>query len=81
MLITDYQNDKEKELVANALQKHFSDLLYFYFRHSKILENAMRNAMSFIELAKANPLSKLVYKNFMLEYNRLLALLQAASQK
>lgn len=72
VLNTDYNSEADKEQVESALRENFTDLEFFYFKHSKILENSMRNGASFKELSSDNPLAKISYKNFIDEYERLL---------
>ncbi|WP_120952963.1 hypothetical protein [Helicobacter sp. L8] len=72
VLITDYQSLEEKEQASNTLQSIFTDLNFFFFKHSRILENSMRKGLSFKELSMQTPLSKLHYKTFIKEYQRLL---------
>ena len=76
VLNTDYNNQSDREQVENALSENFTDLEFFNFKHSKILENAMRSGATFRELAADNPLARISYKNFIDEYERLLQKLQ-----
>lgn len=72
ILNTDYNSEIDKQQVENALSENFTDLEFFNFKHSKILENSMRSGATFKELAADNPLAKISYKNFIDEYDRLL---------
>ena len=77
VLITDYTSVEDKEQVESALKSSFKNLKYFYFKRSKILENSMRLGGSFKELGEASPLSKVAYRNFLGEYDRLLKILKS----
>ncbi len=72
VLITDYQSLEEKEQASSTLESNFTDLNFFCFKRSKILENSMRKGLSFKELSLQTPLSRLHYKTFITEYKRLL---------
>ncbi|WP_104710188.1 hypothetical protein [Helicobacter felis] len=81
VLITDFQSQKEKEQVVSTLQSNFTDLHFFFFKHSRILENSMRTGLSFKELAMQTPLAKLQYKTFIDEYQCLLETLQSKGKQ
>ncbi|BEG57281.1 hypothetical protein NHP21005_10560 [Helicobacter sp. NHP21005] len=72
VLVTDYQSLEEQEQTSSTLQSNFTDLNFFFFKHSKIIENSMRKGLSFKELSLQTPLSRIQYKTFMTEYQRLL---------
>jgi len=72
VLITDYSTQNDRNQIVESLNENFTDLEYFFFKHSKILENAMRSGASFQELINENALSKMSYANFSEEYKRLL---------
>ncbi|WP_281769745.1 hypothetical protein [Helicobacter ailurogastricus] len=54
------------------MQSNFTDLNFFFFKHSRIVENSMRKGLSFKELSMQTPLSRIHYKTFITEYQRLL---------
>ncbi|BCD50197.1 hypothetical protein [Helicobacter suis] len=72
VLITNWTSLPEKEQCAQKIQEKYKHLSFFYFKHSKILENSMQQGLSFTELASRSPLAKNAYKHFMNEYTRLL---------
>ena len=72
VLNTNFTQENAKEQVENLLNEQFDNLRFFRFRQSRILENSVASASSFLELANENPLAKVSYKNFMSEYERLL---------
>ncbi|CUU79211.1 hypothetical protein JJB27_09170 [Campylobacter fetus subsp. venerealis] len=72
ILITNYKDEKEKAQMVEVLESNFSDLKFFYFKFSKIIENCMTTGVSFLELANENTLAKLSYSNFINEYKKLL---------
>lgn len=72
VLITDYKDEKDKNLIEETLTENLSDLSFYYFKHSKIVDNAMIKGFSFTELYNENTLSKLAYTNFFSEYEKLL---------
>lgn len=72
VLVTNYSSEADKNQILASLNENFVDLEYFYFKHSKILENSIRSGASFRELINENALSKMSYANFSLEYERLL---------
>lgn len=76
VLVTDYHNEKEKETITDALNGNLCDLEYFFFKASRIVENAMSSGVSFTELYNENGLSKICYLNFFNEYQRLLQRIQ-----
>ncbi|WP_163556204.1 ParA family protein [Helicobacter suis] len=72
ILITNFISLQEKEQCAQKIQEKYKHFSFFYFKHSKILENSMQQGLSFTELASLSPLAKNAYKHFMDEYTRLL---------
>ncbi|KGI55834.1 hypothetical protein [Campylobacter sp. MIT 97-5078] len=72
VLVSDYKDEKDKNIIEEMLKSNLSDLEFFFFKHSKIIDNAMIAGLSFTELYNENVLSKLNYKNFFEEYNKLL---------
>ena len=72
VLITDWNNESDKKYIIDMLDSNFTDLTYFHFKHSKILENAMRTGASFKELTNENGLSRMSYAIFYQEYEKLL---------
>lgn len=72
VLNTNFTLDSQKEQVENLLSQKFENLEFFRFRQSRILENSISSASSFLELANENPLAKVSYKNFIREYEKLL---------
>lgn len=78
VLITDYKDDKEKQQMIDVLNENFSDISYFYFKFSKIIDNSMTGGFSFKELYEENSLSRLSYANFYKEYQRLLDFIKGA---
>ncbi|BCZ18855.1 hypothetical protein NHP190012_04970 [Helicobacter sp. NHP19-012] len=71
VLITDYQSLEEQDQARSTLQSNFTDLNFFFFKHSRIIENSMRKGLSFKELSMQTPLSRIHYKTFITEYQRL----------
>ncbi len=72
VLITNWTDLPERQQCAQKIQEKYKHLSFFYFKHSKILENSMQQGLSFTELASLSPLAKNAYKRFMEEYTRLL---------
>ncbi|WP_270985531.1 hypothetical protein [Campylobacter helveticus] len=81
VLVTDYNSEADKNYILETLQSNFTDIEYFFFKRSKILENAMRTGASFKELTQENALSKMSYAIFFQEYERLLESLKAKEKK
>ena len=76
VLNTNFTLESQREQVENLLSEKFDNLEFFRFRQSRIIENSVASASSFLELANENPLAKVSYKNFMSEYERLLKTLK-----
>lgn len=72
LLATAYKDDKEKEFLSDNLSD-YKDMPIFYFKNSKIVNNAVNSGMSFLELYNENSLMKHSYINFINEYKRLLS--------
>lgn len=72
VLITDFISEDEKNDIHHSISENFANIEYFFFKHSKILENAMKTGASFKELINENGLSKISYSHFEKEYSRLL---------
>ena len=78
ILVTDYRDEKEKQLICETLESNFTDLNLFFFKFSKIIENSMSSGASFTELYNENNLTRLSYTNFVNEYQRLLNFIKEA---
>ncbi|MCR6580387.1 hypothetical protein, partial [Campylobacter insulaenigrae] len=72
ILVTDYRDEKEKNLICETLESNFTNLNLFFFKFSKIIENSISSGASFTELYNENSLSRLSYTNFFQEYQKLL---------
>ena len=72
VLISDFRDDKEKDITLKALQNKLTNVDFFYFKHSRIVENSMKFGKTFTELYHANPLGKINYSKFYEEYQNLL---------
>lgn len=72
LLVTAYKNEKGKEIIKDTITNNTLGLDFYFFKYSKIIDNAMINALSFTELYNETPLSKKAYKNFFDEYSKLL---------
>lgn len=72
MLVTAYKDEKGKEIIKDTITNNTLGLDFYFFKYSKIIDNAMINALSFTELYNETPLSKKAYKNFFDEYSKLL---------
>ena len=49
LLATNYKDDKEEEFLENELDKRYKDIPTFYFKNSKIVNNAANYGLSFTE--------------------------------
>ncbi|WP_297195588.1 hypothetical protein [uncultured Campylobacter sp.] len=72
LLVTAYRDEKGKEIIKDTITNNTLGLDFYFFKYSKIIDNAMINALSFTELYNETPLSKKAYKNFFDEYSKLL---------
>lgn len=72
LLATNFKDEKEEEFLEKELAERYSDIPTFYFKNSKIVNNAVNVGLSFTELYNENVLSKRSYTNFYNEYRRLL---------
>lgn len=72
LLVTAYKDEKGKEIIKDTITNNTLSLDFYFFKYSKIIDNAMINALSFTELYNETPLSKKAYKNFFDEYSKLL---------
>ena len=72
LLTTNYKDDKEEEFLKNELNKRYKDIPTFYFKNSKIVNNAANYGLSFTELYNESSLSKRIFSIFFNEYRRLL---------
>ena len=52
LLVTNYKDDKEEEFLENELDKIYKGIPTFYFKNSKIVNNAANYGLSFTELYK-----------------------------
>lgn len=71
ILATDFKDDKEKDFLISELESQYNFPIY-YFKNSKIINNAVNSGMSFLELWGENALSQRSYQNFIDEYKKLL---------
>ncbi len=76
ILATGFLNMQEELLLEEELISNVDKFPVFYFKYSKIIQNAITYGQSFTELYKENGLSRNSYSNFYNEYRRLLAYLQ-----
>lgn len=58
LLVTNYKDDKEEEFLENELNKRYKGIPTFYFKNSKIVNNAANYGLSFTELYNESSLSK-----------------------
>ena len=58
LLVTNYKDDKEEEFLENELDKIYKGIPTFYFKNSKIVNNAATYGLSFTELYNDSSLSK-----------------------
>lgn len=58
MLVTAYKDEKGKEIIKDTIINNTLGLDFYFFKYSKIIDNAMINALSFTELYNETPLSK-----------------------
>lgn len=72
ILGTDFKDEKEETFLENELDNRYETIPTFYFKNSKIVNNAINFGLSFEELYNETPLSKSSYVNFYREYKRLL---------
>lgn len=73
ILITDYSSDEERVIYTELIRSSIDiDPEFFFFKHSRIVENCIRKGKSFIELAEESKLMENAYKNFINEYARIL---------
>lgn len=77
ILATDYKDDKEKDFFNEWVRLRYKNFPIYYFKNSKILNNAINTGMSFMELYNENGLSKNSYANFIDEYKKLLYKIKA----
>ena len=80
LLATAFKDDKEKEFLISGLAE-YKKMPIFYFKNSKIVNNAVNTGMSFFELFEENSLSQRSYVNFIEEYKRLLDKIKSYSKK
>ena len=79
LLATNYKDDREEEFLENELDKRYKDIPTFYFKNSKIVNNAANYGLSFTELYNESSLSKRSYSSFFNEYRRLLKAIKSKS--
>ena len=73
LLATDFVDDRElKSLKKELGEEPFNKFTTFYFKKSKIVNNAIKYGMSFMELYNDSVLSRNSYSNFIAEYVKLL---------
>ena len=48
LLVTNYKDDKEEEFLENELNKRYKDIPTFYFKNSKIVNNAINYGLSLL---------------------------------
>ncbi|OCS32885.1 hypothetical protein GZ989_011445 (plasmid) [Campylobacter fetus] len=72
LLATNFKDDKEEEFLEAELDKRYKNIPTFYFKNSKIINNAVNVGLSFTELYNENSLSRRSYMGFYNEYRRLL---------
>ena len=56
VLITDYKDEKDKNLIEETLTENLSDLSFYYFKHSKIVDNCGRPTPVILRVIQALPL-------------------------
>ena len=67
---------KELEFLNSNLKNRFQNIPMFYFKNSKIVNNAINTGLSFTELYNENALSQRSYQIFFDEYQSLLTKLK-----
>ena len=72
VLITDWTSENDKIYTLEMLESNFTDLDFYFFKRSKILENSMKTGASFKELTEESGLTRMSYAVFYKEYQRLL---------
>ena len=72
LLATNFKDEKEEEFLEKELDSQYKEIPTFYFKNSKIVNNAVNFGLSFTELYNENSLSKRSYLGFYNEYRRLL---------
>ena len=76
IIATNYKDDKELEFLNSNLKNRFENIPMFYFKNSKIVNNAINTGLSFTELYNENALSQRSYQLFFDEYQSLLTKLK-----
>lgn len=76
IIATNYKDDKELEFLNSNLKNRFQNIPMFYFKNSKIVNNAINTGLSFTELYNENALSQRSYQLFFDEYQSLLTKLK-----
>ena len=76
VIATNYKDDKELEFLNSNLKNRFQNIPMFYFKNSKIVNNAINTGLSFTELYNENALSQRSYQIFFDEYQSLLTKLK-----
>ena len=74
VLVTDVVNKGDLETIIKALKGagFKNDVEYMLLKRSAIFENAIANGMSFAELYNQNGLSRSQYKDFYLQYYKII---------
>jgi len=81
LLATDYKDAKEENFLEKELDERYDDIPIFYFKNSKIVNNAVNTGLSFLELYNENGLTRRSYGNFIAEYRRLLKLIKRSKRQ
>ena len=72
IIATNFKDDRELEFLQSNLNDRYKKLSIFYFKNSKIVNNAINTGLSFTELYNENSLSQKSYHGFFSEYSKLL---------
>lgn len=72
ILAANYKDDRELIFLKENIATRYNKYLIYYFKNSKIVNNAVNTGLSFSELYLENVLSQKSYKNFYNEYKKLL---------
>lgn len=79
LLVTNYKDDKEEEFLENELNKRCKDIPTFYFKNSKIVNNAINYGLSLLSYIIKALYQRRIYSSFLNEYRRLLKAIKSKS--
>lgn len=72
VLATNLRDKSDADEIKNEINSRIENIVYFEFKYSRIVYNAIAYGNTFTELYKENALSKNSYKKFYKEYSKLL---------